>query len=292
MFDHKELETLVAIVDGQSFDHAARQLNVSAGAVSQRIKSLENRIGSAVLIRSTPPKPTTTGLQVLSYARRLLLIHNEMDIALHHHAQEGTLPLTIAVNHDSLSCWFLEVINRLKDNTHLSFDVRTSNTVDTQKQLTNGDVVAAITSCNSQVAGCKTRYLGKLEYVAVCSRSFYQRYFNSSMAKAQYSKAPVVVYDRDDHLIERYLASRNIDAQPEKTHYIPSSHVLMDAAIKGLGWTMLPRGLLNKHSSSLVVMEESPLYVDLYWNTWDQVSDIIADVENVLLSVAAEKLLA
>lgn len=292
MLDHRELETLVAIIDGQSFENAARVLNISAGAVSQRIKSLENRVGSSVLIRSMPPRTTASGTQVLSYARRILLLHNEMNVALQHTIGFGSLPLTIAVNQDSLSCWFLDVIQHFQDDPNLSFDIRTSNTVETQERLKNGDVVAAITSKNNQVAGCKTRYLGKLDYLPVCSPSFFEVHFKPSPCKASLISAPTVVYDRDDDLVDRYLARFDVHKQKIKTHYIPSSDVLRDAVKQGIGWTMLPRLLVQSElaNSSLIIMDTDPMYVDLYWNTWDQISTSIAEVEKQVLSVAEYKL--
>ncbi|PSW20707.1 ArgP/LysG family DNA-binding transcriptional regulator [Photobacterium sanctipauli] len=292
MLDHREMETLIAIIDGQSFDSAARHLNISPGAVSQRIKSLENRLGRSVLIRSTPPKTTAAGEQVLTYARRLLLIQKEMGLALKNNLDADVLSLTIAVNHDSLSCWFLDVVSSLSDKPHLSFDIRTSNTISTQELLKSGEVIAAITSKNNQVAGCKTRYLGKLEYIPVCSQSFFKSHFSSDLGKAQLASAPIVLFDRNDDLVKKFLSLYKLQADQVKTHYIPCSHILLDAIKRGIGWTMLPRLLIEDQltTSELVTIAPHSLFIELYWNTWEQVSETITQVENQVISIASKKL--
>ncbi|MGF1735826.1 ArgP/LysG family DNA-binding transcriptional regulator [Photobacterium satsumensis] len=292
MLDHREMETLIAIVDGQSFDNAARQLNISPGAVSQRIKSLENRIGHSVLVRSTPPQTTEVGKQVLSYARRMLLLQNELSLALKQDTDRNSLSLAIAVNHDSLSCWFMEVVEGFSDQPQLSFDIRTSNTISTQELLRNGDVIAAITSKANHIGGCKTRYLGQLEYVPVCSPAYFERYFKAGVGKEQLDLAPVAIFDRDDDLVDRFLSLYDVKHKQQRTHYFPSSHVLLDAVKHGLAWTMLPKLLMEsrRDKSEIVTFDPQSIFVELYWNTWEQTSEIISKIEKQVLTIADKKL--
>ncbi|CAM3087663.1 ArgP/LysG family DNA-binding transcriptional regulator [Vibrio rarus] len=292
MLDHKEIETLVAIVDGQSFDNAAQQLNVSPGAISQRIKSLENRIGSSVLIRSTPPKPTDVGEQVLTFARRMLLLQNEMDLVLSNKSNDSARALTIAVNHDTLTCWFMDVIQQLDDQPHLAFDIRVSDTLNTQELLIKGDVIAAITSKNNQIGGCKTRFLGQLEYIPVCSKAFFTAHLGDNFTSQMLASAPIALFDRNDDLIEQFLSQYNLHSNHSKTHYIPSSSALVEVVKQGIGWTMLPKILIENEldDNELLLLSEKSVLVDLYWNTWEQVSEIIHKVESVVTSVAMKKL--
>ncbi|PSW16740.1 hypothetical protein C9J01_07030 [Photobacterium rosenbergii] len=292
MLDNKEMETLIAIVDGQSFDNAARQLHISPGAVSQRIKSLENRVGSSVLVRTTPPQTTEVGKQVLGYARRMLLLQNELDLALKHGIDNDSLSLAIAVNHDSLSCWFMDVIDHFSDRPNLSFDIRTSNTVSTQTLLKSGEVIAAITSKANHLGGCKTRYLGQLEYLPVCSQSYFKHYFKNGINNEQLSSSPVAIFDREDDLVDRYLSIHGVERKQQRTHYFPSSHVLLDAVNCGVAWTMLPKLLIENQPlpSELITLSPHPIFVDLYWNTWEQESEIVAQVERTVLSLAQRKL--
>lgn len=291
MLDHKELETLIAIIDNQSFDKAAHSLNISPGAVSQRIKSMENKLGHSVLVRSAPPSATDVGEQVLSYARRMMLIHNEMNLALNQGHNTGSITLSIAVNHDSLSCWFMEVIKNVSQNPHVSFDIRTTDTKSTQALLISGEVIAAITSKKNQIAGCKTRYLGRLEYSPVCSPSFFDTHFQPNITPERIATAPKVIFDHSDDLIERYLTELGVTPKG-KLHFFPSSHTLLDAVKQDIGWTLLPTLFIKQQlqDAELLPLTQHKLYVDLYWNSWEQVSQVVDRLEKEVLSVTKRRL--
>jgi DNA-binding transcriptional LysR family regulator len=67
------LETFVAVVDNGSIAEAARRLNVTAAAVSQRIRALEQEIGVELVSRSgRTVAPTQAGTAILSRARSFL----------------------------------------------------------------------------------------------------------------------------------------------------------------------------------------------------------------------------
>lgn len=62
--DHAQLRALAAVIREGSFERAAQSLNVTASAVSQRVKALEDRVGRLLVKRSSPAVATTEG-QVL-----------------------------------------------------------------------------------------------------------------------------------------------------------------------------------------------------------------------------------
>ncbi|NIY76916.1 LysR family transcriptional regulator [Thalassospira sp. HF15] len=71
--DTRELETLIAVADAQSFHGAADRLGLTQPAVTRRIQRLEERIGKSLFDRATKPlQPTTAGHRALSEARDLL----------------------------------------------------------------------------------------------------------------------------------------------------------------------------------------------------------------------------
>jgi DNA-binding transcriptional LysR family regulator len=77
------LRTLVAVVDLRSFTKAAQSLGVTQPAVSAQIKRLQGLLGSDLLDKSAPGVSlTSSGELVVNYARRLLLINDQiLDIA-------------------------------------------------------------------------------------------------------------------------------------------------------------------------------------------------------------------
>ena len=53
-FDYDALVALAAVVREGRFDAAAKSLDVTQSAVSQRIKQLEEKIGSVLIVRGRP----------------------------------------------------------------------------------------------------------------------------------------------------------------------------------------------------------------------------------------------
>jgi DNA-binding transcriptional LysR family regulator len=73
------LRTLIAVVDLRSFTKAAHSLGVTQPAVSAQIKRLQMLLGNELLDKSAPGVTlTSTGELVVSYARRLLQINDQI----------------------------------------------------------------------------------------------------------------------------------------------------------------------------------------------------------------------
>jgi DNA-binding transcriptional LysR family regulator len=73
------LRTLIAVVDLRSFTKAAHSLGVTQPAVSAQIKRLQMLLGSELLDKRAPGVTlTSTGDLVVSYARRLLQINDQI----------------------------------------------------------------------------------------------------------------------------------------------------------------------------------------------------------------------
>lgn len=68
MIDYSALRAVVMIVQSGSFEKAARALNVTPSAISQRVKHLEERLGAVLIERGSPCTATerATGSAVTS----------------------------------------------------------------------------------------------------------------------------------------------------------------------------------------------------------------------------------
>lgn len=72
-FELLDIRVFVAIADGRSFLHAARQLNLSQPAISRRVQKLEATIGTPLLERTTRTvRLTPAGQEIVPLLRRLL----------------------------------------------------------------------------------------------------------------------------------------------------------------------------------------------------------------------------
>ncbi|WP_372741778.1 LysR family transcriptional regulator, partial [Neptunomonas sp.] len=111
MIDYKQLKALSTVLEEKNFERAAKRLHVTQSAVSQRIKQLEEMVGQTLLIRSHPIIPTPAGQTLLKHFRQIEMLQNEVMSELNPVLKSGHIRLSIGVNADSLSTWFLPAID-------------------------------------------------------------------------------------------------------------------------------------------------------------------------------------
>lgn len=284
-----QLTALAAVIDEGSFDAAATRLQLTPSAVSQRIKALERTAGQVLVQRSKPTAPTSAGESYLRLARQLVAIVQHAQAELDDEAGPPTIP--IAVNADSLATWVLPALAQVADVA--LFDLRREDQAHTTELLRAGAVVAAITSEAEPVQGCRSTRLGRMRYRPTATPAFVRRWFTDGVGAETLERAPVVVFDRKDHLQDDYLRKVTRRTIRPPRHHVPSSSDFAEAVRLGLGWGMLPRqqsaALLA--SGELVLLEERR-YVDvpLYWQQWTLHTSALDTVAEAVRRAAGDAL--
>ena len=291
VLDLKDLKCLIEIIDEGSFDAAAKKLYITPGAVSQRIRRLETQVGQRLIRRRKPPSLTETGERIMSYARRIWLLQVEMDRSILDKAPVGER-LPIAVNHDSLSCWFLEVLKSFSQATGMFADIKTTDSRQTADLFQKGQVLAAVTSSAHAIPGCRSKPLGKLEYEIVCSRDFAQTYFPDGVTAKALRHAPGLYYDRRDQIASSMLEKFGVHISETNRHFIPGSAELNRATELGLGWCANPVLIsrADKETTQLVRLVPETYFVNLFWITWALASNDIQALTKHLYLVARKSL--
>jgi LysR family transcriptional regulator (chromosome initiation inhibitor) len=284
--------TLAVVVDAGTLDAAAQRLRITPSAVSQRLRALEDRIGRVVLVRAKPVRPTPAGEAVVRLARQLDLLEHDALAALGTGDGAGTAVVPLAVNADSLATWFLPPLARVAETRRVAFDLHRDDQDFTAGLLESGAVMAAVTSRDSPIAGCRVRPLGVLRYEAVCSAGFAGRWFADGVDEVALAIAPVVDFDRRDDLQSRWLAARGVDPATPARHYVPASHDFAAAIVLGLGWGLLPRFQSEGHltTGALVPLGGDPVDVPLYWQQWNLTSPLLDEIADAVVAEARREL--
>jgi LysR family transcriptional regulator (chromosome initiation inhibitor) len=123
MLDYPSLAAVSAVVREGSFERAAKALNVTPSAISQRIKQLEERLGSVLIIRGQPCKPTATGQRLCSHVEQVGLLEQELLGALNISSGNERMTLRLAVNADSLCTWLMEALSQFTAHEKALLDV-------------------------------------------------------------------------------------------------------------------------------------------------------------------------
>ena len=266
-WDLGQLAALVTVVDEGSFDAAATRLHLTPSAISQRIKALERHAGQVLVRRSKPAEVTPAGEAYLRLARQVTAVVAQARSEIGPAAAVPTVPL--AVNADSLATWVLPALASVAGVA--SFDLRREDQAHTTDLLRDGTVMAAITSEARPVQGCRSTRLGRMRYRPVAAPAFVERWLPHGVDADAMAAAPVVVFDRKDHLQDDYLRKVTRRRIQPPRHHVPSSADYAEAVRLGFGWGMLPRHQYAgpQAAGDLVVIDPTRhVDVTLFWQQW------------------------
>src|SRR5271155_3464374 len=70
--ERNELRCFHAVIEAGGFSRAAERLDLSQKGLSPTIAKLEPRLGSSLLRRGNPPRPTEAGIRLLRFAQTTL----------------------------------------------------------------------------------------------------------------------------------------------------------------------------------------------------------------------------
>lgn len=286
------LETLLAVCDEQSFTRAAARLQVTTGAVSQRIAALERAVGHPVVDRGQPPLPTAVGRELLRLARQSLLLHQETAARLGDvlHAAEPRIRVALAVNADSLSTWFQPVVAGLARRGDLLLDLRIADQDRTADLLRSGSVLAAVTTESEPGPGCRSEWLGSMRYLPVCAPSLAPPR-GRSLAD-HLGRTAMLQFDSLDRLPLQFLDQVGATDVPP-AHFVPSNREYFDAVRLGLGWSVLPEGQVGQAltDGDLVLLDRRRhVDVGLWWQRWRIDSSTIDEVTTAVRAAARDGL--
>jgi len=297
MLDYAALSALAAVIREGSFERAALALHVTPSAVSQRIRLLEERVGCALVVRDQPCRATETGRRLCQHVDRVRLLEQELQGTLPALAPQGItrVALPIAVNADSLATWFAPVIAAFAADAPVWVEVAVDDQDHTTEWLRIGAVLAAVTGTARPAAGCNSRPLGAMRYLAAASPSFMARYFASGVGAGGLAHAPSLVFNTKDELQDRWvrrLCHRHVELP---RHTLPSPQAFVTAAVAGMGWGLQPRALIESHlkDGSLVeLVPDTPLDVPLYWQHARAASALLDGLSREVLAAAGRALRA
>ncbi|MFA6810652.1 MAG: LysR family transcriptional regulator ArgP [Desulfoplanes sp.] len=294
MLDYKLLEALNAVIQEEGFDRAARHLHLTPSAISHRIRLLEEQTGHALMIRSSPPRPTPAGSHALKHFRLVQDLENDLEKVLSPTPRNGFVTLSLGVNADSLSTWFLEAIHPFLCQERILLDLVVEDQDITHTLLQNGDVTGCISAQSTPFPGCTAYPLGVMIYRLVAAPAFIREWLPEGLTHEAVLKAPAVIFNRKDGLHRKILRTIFPDftgAFP--AHYIPSSEKFVDLIVHGHGYGVVPdlqsRSLLDAKRIRECAPEH-PLHLPLFWHTWEKQSDLLKQFTRMLLTQAHQLL--
>ena len=276
------------MVEHAGFERAAAALGLSQSAVSQRIKLLEARLGTAVLVRSAPPQATAAGQRLLNHVQQVRLLERDLQTDLPQMADAaGRTRLRVALNADSLATWWAAAVSAWCERERVLLDLQVEDQDVGLRRMRSGEVAACLCAAEQPVAGARSLLLGQMPYLAVASPAFVQRHFPQGVMAADVARIPAVVFGPDDRLQHRFVQQLGVTGEFDY-HLCPSSEGFVRMLEAGVGWGMVQALQVTDELQSgrlLQLLPGQALQVPLYWHYWRSGGQLLAGLTDELVRV-------
>jgi LysR family transcriptional regulator, chromosome initiation inhibitor len=298
-FDPAALECLAAIVEEGGFERAAQRLNITQSAVSQRLRALEAQVGTVLIVRSRPLKPTSAGHLLLKHTRQVRLLRSDLERELRELAPSSTRGareeerISLAVNADSIATWALPALNGLA-RQGLALELITDDQDFTHEWLREGQVLGCITTLKQALRGCKVVPLGAMKYVAVAQAGYARDKLQGALTPHNFRSVPFVSFNRKDDMQAEFVGRAfGLKRVALNQLFVPSSEGQVRAVLAGWGASVVPellvRGLVAQ-GELVNIAPAASVPVQLYWHCWNLESAVLDQLTAALTQAAADAL--
>ena len=300
-YDPAALECLAAIAEEGGFERAAQRLNVTQSAVSQRLRALEAQVGSVLIVRSRPLRPTSAGQLLLKHTKQMRLLRADLERDLQELAPSapgGTREderISIAINADSIATWAMGALHDLV-RQRLPLEIIVDDQDFTQEWLRSGQVLGCVTTLKQALRGCKMVPLGAMPYVAVASAAFAQQYLPQGLTPHNFREVSFLSFNRKDDMASEFVARAFGLKRVALNHlFVPSAEGQMRAVAAGWAVGVVPELLARGALADGSMVDLAPgraLSIELYWHCWNLESELLDALTAALTGAAAQALVA
>ena len=309
-FDPDALECLAAIVEEGGFERAAQRLSITQSAVSQRLRALEAQVGTVLIVRSRPLKPTSAGQLLLKHTKMLRLLRADLERDLKELAPSSLggareeERISIAINADSIATWALPALTELVQQG-LPMEIIHDDQNFTHEWLREGQVLGCVTTLKQALRGCKVEPLGAMQYIAVATPAFAQsrlglrdaageRQAAPGLTQYNFREVPFIAFNRKDELPVDFVSKAfGLKRVTLNQLFVPSSEGMVRAVLAGWGVSVVPRLLAQGLIDQGQLVNVAPHYtlpIQLYWHCWNLESEVLDALTAALKQSAAQSL--
>jgi LysR family transcriptional regulator (chromosome initiation inhibitor) len=287
MIDYKLLQALASVVENGGFQHAGESLGLTQSAVSQRIKSLEVRMGQPLLTRHPELKATEAGQKLLTHFQQVQLLERDLQKSIPTLTEESSR-LRIAINADSVATWWAAAVGEFCNHEGLLLDLVIEDQEVGLQRMREGDVAACLCSSSQPIAGARAVLITEVSYWPLATPDYVKRFFPEGLTPEAFELAPAIVFGPNDKLQHRFLAEWGHKGR-FPFHLCPSSEGFVQMAQAGIGYGMIPEMQPRHLIDSGELINLAPGYeitVPLYWHYWRHSGELLERLTQTLEQVA------
>jgi LysR family transcriptional regulator (chromosome initiation inhibitor) len=289
MLDYKLVEALAVVVAEGGFEKAGRVLGLTQSAVSQRVRLLEDLAGCVLLVRSSPPRPTDAGREVLTLHRQVRHLEDDLTARLGLESS-GFATLAVGINADSLATWFFPAVDAFLDAEPVLLDLRVDDQAQTHALLRDGEVLGCISDRAEPMQGCAVHLLGEMHYRLYCTPAYRSRWFPFGVTREAVERAPMLIFNRKD-VMHATLLAQALGSEPSSysAFHLPSSERFAPAISSGRVCGMLPGEQAHGPLARGELVDLLPGHVctvRLHWHCWNLETGVLTRFTRALVAGA------
>jgi DNA-binding transcriptional LysR family regulator len=238
-----DLRTFVTVIEETNFTRAATRLRRTQPAVSFAIRRLERATGARLLTRNnrSPVALTAEGERLVTYARRMLVMHDQARTAIVNLREIGPNGLVIGAN-DSLVGVLLPLIDAFREShPGARIDLRRSRSRDIVADVLRQTLDVGVTTRKPDAGNVDALPIGQDDLVVIVAPS-HPLAKRPSVAVRELAGQSFVAHSEPSADRARVLQLLESSALPHQIALaVPSLDALKRAIEVGMGITIMPR---------------------------------------------------
>lgn len=208
----KQLEYFLAIVEEGQITAAAQKLHISQPPLSYQIHLLEKELGAKVFVRGSKGITLTeSGKQLKQRAEQILSLAEltKNEIGKYHQGKSGTLRIgTVSTSAGLLPNKEMQQLTA--DYPHIHFEIYEDNTFNILDKLKNGMIELGVVRTPFNNQNIEGKYFNTEPMIAVFGEPLQSWSKKETVALADLSEQPLVIYRRFEQLIHATFADQQL----------------------------------------------------------------------------------
>ena len=262
--DRASLESFMLIAELHSFSRAAEQQHITQPAISKRIANLESILGTRLLTRHKRQIQLTHSGQVfLHHARALIEQMNDCQTAVQNTRQKIAGKLKLGVSHHIGLHRLPDFLKMFTDAfPDVQLQLRFINSEAAIGMIQTAELEIALTTLAEKPPATiyqQTVWQDPLHFVVSGSHALTAINDRKKLTLEMLCGHPAILPDKESHtgqIIHRLFRQHDLTIN----HFTETNNletIRMMTSI-GLGWTVLPRTMLNRQLQGLILENKTP----------------------------------
>jgi LysR family transcriptional regulator, chromosome initiation inhibitor len=251
-----ELEAFIAVVENTTVHGAAKKIGLSQTGVTQRIRSLEERLHITLFTRSRKGMLLTPeGKNLLWYCQRVQDIEGEALAAIHGFAKKQDVPIRITGSSSIMRGRIIPnslKITKIFKNISLNFHI--TDLEPPIKMLKTGETDFAVMPSYELVKELDSKKLEPETYIFIAPYEWRKRTIKDIISNERF-----IDFNINEKFTMEYLKKQNLLNLAKKDgHYVNNTDALISMIVDGTGYSVLSKNFVEPYIKRKELVDLTP----------------------------------